>query len=185
MDIHEGQRAHGHGDEFEVFVFPSGGKPIEVKARASDTLREVLARAGVKPDDEVAAFIAHDEHGQDDDAERDEDEHAGKGLDKRLHELGLGRGCRIVHSACRWVEVTVNYQDQSPHRRFRPSARVGRVLRWVVTKELKLKEEDFDVIKLKLCDGHDVRNDTRLAELLKHQTCALCFELVLKPRIQG
>lgn len=184
MDILQGQRAAGRGDEFEVFVFPSGGKAVEVKARADDTLRDILTKAGLKPDDDVAAFLPDDGHGKPDDDDKDDSEHAGDGLKKTLRELGVGRGGRIVYSSCRWVDVTVNYQSDSPHRRFRPSARVGRVLRWT-TKELKLKDEDYDVVKLTLGDGGEVRNDVRLAELLTHRTCALTFELVLKPRIQG
>jgi len=184
MDIVEGQAGKQGDDEFEVFIFTSGSKGIEVKARPTDTLLEVLKRAGVSVESDIAAFIAQDAHGSDD-AEMDEAAHEGQGLHKTLGELCVRRGGRIVHSHCRWVEVTVNYQADSFKRRFRPSARVGRVLRWVVTKELHLKEEDFDVIKLKLCDGPDVRNDIRLAELLKHQSCSICFDLILTPRVQG
>jgi hypothetical protein len=42
-------------------------------------------------------------------------------LEKTLRELGVCRGGRIVHSHCRWVEVTVNYYTS---RRSMASVRV-------------------------------------------------------------
>ncbi len=118
MSIVEKQR--DSDDEFEVFVYPSGGTAVEVKAQAGDSLRDVLSRAGVKPGDDVAAFIAQDIHGHDD-HDSDDPEHEGKGLEKTLRELGVCRGGRIVHSHCRWVEVTVNYYTS---RRSMASVRV-------------------------------------------------------------
>ncbi|MBL8999801.1 MAG: hypothetical protein JNK25_01540 [Phycisphaerae bacterium] len=184
MDVVEGQKTKAGVEEFSVFVFLTGQPAVSVKACADHSLRDVLTRAGVGDQAELAAFLPRDEHGKDED-EGDDEEHAGEHLGKSLGALGIGRGGRIVCSTCRWVAVSVQYQNETLEHRFRPSARVGRVLRWVINK-LQLKAEEYDVIKLKLCSGTDaLRNDIRLAELLRGHTCSLCFELILTPRVNG
>ncbi len=170
-------------DEFEVFVYPSAGKPMVVPARADSTLRQIVTRGGAKPGEDIAVFIALDAHGNE--GEADETAHEGVSLEKTCREFGITRGGRVIFSHCRWVQVTVNYQNESPHRQFRPSARIGRVLHWVITDGLHLKEEDFDVAKLRICDGAEVGTNVRLAELLTLPGCSLCFELILAPRVQG
>lgn len=184
MDILEGQKSKPGVEEFSVFVFLTGQPAVSVKACADHTLKAVLARAGVAEQGELAAFLPRDEHGKDDD-EGDDEEHAGEHLHKTLGTLGIGRGGRIVCSTCRWVAVSVHYQNETLEHRFRPSARVGRVLRWV-TNKLRLNAEEYDVIKLKLSGGTDaLRNDVRLAELLHGHTCSLGLELILTPRVNG
>ncbi len=182
MDIVEGAKTV---EDFQVFVSKSGvGDGPPVRARATDTLGEVLARAGVAGGEGMLAFFPTDAHGDEDD-EREDDEHGGEKLSMTLAALGIGRGARIVCSCCRRVAVTIQYQQDSVEHRFQPSARVRRVLRWA-RRHWKLEGEDAETLKLRLCGSEDdLKLNTRLAELLTLGSCSLCVELVPGPKVNG
>ena len=182
MDIVEGLKT---AEEFQVFISKPGrgdGPPIRV--RATDTLRNVLARAGVAGEEGMLAFFPKDAHGNEDD-ERDDDEHEGEKLSLTLSALGVGRGARIVCSCCKRVEVTIQFQQDSAKHRFQPSARIRRVLRWA-RRHWNLQGEDGETMKLRLCGSEeDLKESSRLAELLTGRSWSLCVELVPGPRVNG
>lgn len=182
MDIVEGAKSV---EEFQVFVSKSGvGDGPPVRVRATDTLAEVLARAGVVGEDGMLAFFPKDVHGDEDD-EQEDDEHGNEKLSMTLAALGIGRGARIVCSFCRRVEVTIQYQHESVSHRFQPSSRVRRILRWA-RRHWNLEGEDAETLKLRLCGSEDdLKPNTRLAELLARGSCSLCVELVPGPRVNG
>lgn len=184
MDIVEGRKERT-ADEFPVFVSLQGegdSPPIHVKP--TDTLREVLAKAGLKDVGEMLAFVPKDAHGDEDD-EADDAEHGGEKLALTLVALGIGRGARIVCARCQWVAVTIQYQHETVEHKFRPSARVRRVLRWA-RKKWNLHGEDAESLKLRICGSEvDLKESTRLAELLTGHTCSLCMVLVPGPKVNG
>lgn len=183
MNIVEGQVEREVG-RFKVFVSRRGGVAPPIDARADDTLRDVLGRAGVTEDADLVTFFPKDQHEEEAD-DADDLEHDQSNLDRTLSQLGIGRGARIVCSCCRWVEVSIQYQAEAADHRFRPSARVRRVLRWA-RNHWNLNAEDFETIKLRLCGTtDDLLESTRLAELLTGSECALCMELVPSPKVNG
>lgn len=171
-------------EQFQVFVYRTGDAPPPVTVSPRDTLREVLARAGVEDTEDLVAFVPKDEHGGEHE-DADDLEHDRSMLDRSLESMGIGRGARIVCACCRWVEVEIRYQSETARHRFRPSARVGRVLRWA-RHHWHLHGEDFETIKLRLCgETEDLPEGQRLVQLLPKHGCSLCMDLVPMPKVNG
>lgn len=106
-------------------------------------------------------------------------------LDARLDTADI-RAYRRVHvHTCRKVEVTVNYDKDQKSRPFSPARTVGAVEEWA---EHEFKLEDADAVEFALqLYGTSERptENTHIGSLLTSGSCALCFDLVAKQRVEG
>ncbi|MAT67947.1 MAG: hypothetical protein CMJ58_00305 [Planctomycetaceae bacterium] len=163
----------------DVLLYLPGVPPTKLSADAAGNVDDVLREAAVGK--EVVAFAPDDDA---DDGDADVAAHVVTG-DSLLRDLGDGRRVVLHCHVCRQIAVTVNYQSQQIRRRFPPSTRVRKVLRWAKRK-LSLSDADADNLALFLCDTDEpLRETTHLGELAPVGKCDLCFDLMKDRNIEG
>ena len=166
-------------DAFEVLLHRPGVTAQKVTAKSSSTIAELLRGVGV--DEGLLVF-----EGDDAADERDDNvEGTLVGGEKTVGELARGRIVAIHCHHCRHIRATVHYQSRSIERRFAPSARARRVLRWAKRK-FELRDADADNLALFRCDsGEQVRENAHLGELVTDDRCEVCFDLAKDRNIEG
>jgi hypothetical protein len=102
---------------------------------------------------------------------------------KKLKKIPDGL-CVHMHRL-KGIDVQVRYAGCDVQRTFRPSATVGRVKKWS-SHELGISASDAAELMLQI-SGTDTRPDTdiHIGALVKSPTCAICFDLVPSPRVNG
>jgi hypothetical protein len=163
----------------DVLLHLPGAAPRKVPATSTATIGEMLDAARVEPD---LLLIGEDDEADEGDYDVDPKM---LGREQTLQDVARGRLVAIHCHRCRHVSVTVNYQKETLHRRFPPSTRARKVLRWAKRK-LKLADADADNLALFRCEGGEqVRETTHLGELVTGTHCDLCFDMSKDHNIEG
>lgn len=106
-------------------------------------------------------------------------------LDHRLEVVGIGHRSRVHINRCRHVEVRVNYNGEQKERSFPAAATIRRVKLWSV-REFGLKKVDATEHALQVCGSTNRPDeDVHIGSLVQYPSCALCFDLVPKQRVEG
>lgn len=94
-------------------------------------------------------------------------------------------GARLHVHRCRRVGVKVMYSGRVVERSFGPGRTVGAVKKWAA-QELGIGKEDAAELILQLAGTHEQPDvDVHIGALARCPACALAFDLVPNPRIQG
>ena len=105
--------------------------------------------------------------------------------DLSLDKAGIGASANVHVGRRRRIEVTVQFEGDLYHHRFAPAQRVKHVLRQAL-KHFEIAPADAKEYALQLCGTDDRPElDTHLGSLVCGPKVALCFDLVLKRRVQG
>lgn len=108
-------------------------------------------------------------------------------LDASLEAAGIGHRSRVHVHHCRKVAVTVNFNIQQVTHMFPPSITVEHVKKWADDKkQFNLQGVDATDHLLQLCNS-TVRpdEDVHIGTLVQSTSCAVCFDLVPKQRVEG
>lgn len=108
-------------------------------------------------------------------------------LDERttLAAAGIRARGRVHVHRCRKVEVEVNFNGRDKSHRFSPSTTIAEVKVWA-DKEFKLTGVDATEHALQRCGTTErPSDDTHIGSLVAAGTCALCFDLIPKQRVEG
>ena len=108
-------------------------------------------------------------------------------LDTTLEAAGIGHRSRVHVHRCRKIAVTVNFNVHQATDMFPPSTTVGRVKKWADDKkQFNLQGVDATDHLLQLCNS-TVRpdEDVHIGTLVQSTSCAVCFDLVPKQRVEG
>jgi hypothetical protein len=166
-------------EPLDVVLYLPATAPRRLAGRSSMTVDEMFGLAAI---DSRLLVIAADDDADDTDADL---EARAISRETALHELARGRAVAIHCHHCHSVRVTVNYQKRTIHRRFLPSTRARKVLRWA-KRNLQLTDKDADNLALFLCEGGEqVRDTTHLGELPIGHHCEVCFDLSKDHNIEG
>jgi hypothetical protein len=167
------------GELLDVLVYLPGTAPRKLAVNASMTVDELLRQAAI---DTKLIVIAADDDADDGDADL---EASLVPREKTLRELARDRVVPIHCHHCHTIRVTVNYQKHTIHRKFVPSTRARKVLRWAKRK-LHLTDADADNLALFLCEGGEqIRETSHLSELQIGLHCEVCFNLAKDRNIEG
>jgi len=94
-------------------------------------------------------------------------------------------GVRLHVHRCRRVAVKVSYSGRVVEHAFGPGHTVGSVKKWAA-KELGIPKEDAAEMILQIAGTHEQPDvDVHIGTLAACPSCALTFDLVPNPRIQG
>jgi hypothetical protein len=94
-------------------------------------------------------------------------------------------GARLHVHRCRRIVVKVTYSGRVIEHVFGPGRTVGSVKKWA-TKELGIPKEDAAELILQIAGTQDQPDvDVHIGTLATCPACALAFDLVPNPRIQG
>ena len=94
-------------------------------------------------------------------------------------------GVRLHVHRCRRVGVKVAYSGRTVERVFGPGRTVGSVKNWAA-KELGIPKEDAAELILQIAGTKDQPDvDVHIGTLAACPACAIAFDLVPNPRIQG
>jgi hypothetical protein len=94
-------------------------------------------------------------------------------------------GVRLHVHRCRRVGVKVAYSGRTVERVFGPGHTVGSVKNWAA-KELGIPKEDAAELILQIAGTKDQPDvDVHIGTLVTCPACAIAFDLVPNPRIQG
>jgi hypothetical protein len=163
----------------DVLVYLPGTAPRKLAGNALMTVDEM--RRQVANDTDLIVITADDD-ADDSDADLEASPISGE---KTLRDLARGPVVEIHCHHCPTIRVTVNYQKHTIHRKFLPSTRARKVLRWSKRK-LHLTDIDADNLALFLCEGGEqVRETTHLSELQVGIGCEICFNLAKDHNIEG
>jgi hypothetical protein len=163
----------------EVLLHAPGDTARKIVAEPTMTIGELLHDAGIAAD--LLVFEAEDDY----DVNDNEVDATPVARDRAVSTLTKGRVTAIHCHHCHHIRTAVNYQSRSIERKFAPSTRVRRVLRWAKHK-LHLKDADADNLALFLCNGGEqVRENMHLGELVTGSSCEVCFDLAKDQNIEG
>jgi hypothetical protein len=104
-----------------------------------------------------------------------------------LSGIGLAERSRLHVHTCLKVSVTVNFASAHPSKDFPPVADIDKVKAWAVgEKGIDMSAADAADHVLQVC-ATDNRPDTdvQIGSLTTPESCAICFDLVAKERIEG
>jgi hypothetical protein len=161
--------------KINVFLQGEGGKDVmrlqlEPKATVLDVKR-TCAPHGIQADGDAVVFL------------EDQDEPLGDAV--TIESLVGKHGVRLHVHRCRRVAVKVAYSGRVVEHVFGPSRTVGAVKKWA-TKELGIPKEDAAELILQVAGTHEQPDvDVHIGTLTTRPACALAFDLVPNPRIQG
>ena len=161
--------------KINVFLQGEGIKDIvrlqlEPESTALDVKR-ACASHGVQVNGEAAVFT------------EDQDEALADAV--TVGSLAGKHGARLHVHRCRRVSVTVSYSGRVGERGFGPGRTVGAVKKWAA-QELGISKEDAAELILQIAGTHDQPDvDVHIGTLATCPACALSFDLVPNPRIQG
>ena len=143
---------------------------LEPKATALD-VRRACASHGVQANGEAAVFL------------EDQDEPLGDAV--TVESLAGKHGVRLHVHRCKRVAVKVTYSGRVLEHVFGPGRTVGAVKKWAA-KELGIQKEDAAELILQIAGTHEQPDvDVHIGTLAACPACALAFDLVPNPRIQG
>ena len=177
---------------FEVFVHGAradGSRPqaVVVNAEASDTLGDVIARAGVTVPSGGVVFVGEctTAIGPGVDAGPSEDCHDPVDPATTLTMAGVGKGGHVHAHTCRRIAVTVNYRTATKHRRFSPATRIETVTEWA-RRAFHLTDSDSRNLVLQICGTDERPRPTQhLGEVVATGSCEVCFDLVPELKVEG
>lgn len=160
--------------KIEVFVQSEGRRSVEVVEVPEDgTIRDLLTAAREKGIEVEEADVLV------------EDAEEALGADLPLSEAGVGARANVHIGRRRRIAVTVQFEGDSFQHRFAPAQRVKHVLKRAV-KHFEIAPADAKEYALQLCGTDDRPDlDVHLGSLVCGPEAALCFDLVLKRRVQG
>ena len=162
--------------KINVFLQGEGIKDIvrlqlDPQNTALDVKRACASQFGIQMDGETAVFL------EDQDEPLSDVATLGSVAGKHSARLHLHR--------CRRVAVKVTYSGRTVDRVFGPGATVGAVKRWAA-KEFGIPKEDAAELILQIAGTQEQPDvDVHIGTLVACPACALAFDLVPNPRIQG
>lgn len=140
------------------------------KSTALDVKR-ACASHGVQVNGEAAVFV------------EDSDEPLADGA--TVESLAGKHGVRLHVHRCRRVGVKVAYSGRTVEHVFGPGRTVGSVKNWAA-KEMGIPKEDAAELILQIAGTKDQPDvDVHIGTLAACPACAVAFDLVPNPRIQG
>lgn len=143
---------------------------LEPESTALDVKR-AFASQGVEANDEAAVFV------------EDNDEPVADSA--TIESLAGKHGVRLHVHRCLRVGVKVAYSGRTVERVFGPGRTVGSVKNWAA-KELGIPKEDAAELILQIAGTKDQPDvDVHIGTLAACPACAVAFDLVPNPRIQG
>lgn len=162
--------------KINIFLQGEGIKDIvrlqlEPHSTALDVKRTCASQLGVQIDDEAAVFLE----------DRDEP------LDRTttLESQASKHGVRLHIHRCRRVAVKVTYSGRAIEHVFGPGVTVG-TIKLRVAKELDIFKEDAGDLVLQIAGTQEQPDvDVHIGTLVGCPACAIAFDLVPNPRIQG
>ena len=144
---------------------------VDPLSTALDVKRVCASQVGVRIDGETSVFL------EDLDEPLTDDVTIGSIADKHVARLHLHR--------CHRVAVKVKYSGRNVERVFGPGATIGAVKRWAA-KELGIPKQDAAELILQIAGTQEQPDvDIHIGTLTTCPTCAIAFDLVPNPRIQG
>jgi hypothetical protein len=165
------------------FFLHGAGKPVVIEANPNDVLRDVLARHDALPRDGEFVFIGEVRHALED-PEGAEDGHAAVDLTLTLLMLDLPIHRHIHTRAVHSIAVTVDFNGQTPHRKFGPHAKVETVLTWAKHR-LHIDPVAGAELVLEMVPGGEVPRMSEYLSDLAHGKKELTFKLVKEVNPQG
>jgi hypothetical protein len=143
---------------------------LEPQNTALDVKR-AIATHGVQVNDEAAVFL------------EDQDEPLADAT--TVESIAGKHGVRLHVHRCRRVTVKVIYSGRTIEQVFGPGRTVGSVKKWAA-KELGIPKEDAAELILQIAGTKEQPDvDVHIGTLAVCPACALTFDLVPNPRIQG
>lgn len=143
---------------------------LEPQSTALD-VRHACASHGIQANDEAAVFM------------EDQDEPVANGV--TIESLAGKHGVRLHIHHCRRVSVKVTYSGRVVEHVFGPGRTVGAVKK-SAAKELGIPKEDAAELILQIAGKHEQPDvDVHIGTLVMSPACAIGFDLVPNPRIQG
>jgi len=175
--------------EIEVFIHAHGVRPKVISAVINEALRDVLMRAEAVHNghDDILVFVGECEEAlaEPEDMADGADEHAPVDIELTLEALNIRPHHHVHCHRCRHVAVEVNFGGGSKKRRFSPAATVAVVTKWA-RRKFHLDPAAATEYVLHICDDNEQpRSDQHLGELVGHDACSLCFNLVKEITPQG
>ena len=161
--------------KINVFLQGEGIKDVvrlqlERKATALD-VKLACAPYGVQADGDAVVFL------------EDQDKPLGDAV--TVESLVGKHGVRLHVHRCRRVTVKVTYSGRVVEHVFGPGRTVGVVKTWAA-KELGIPKEDAAELILQIAGTNEQPDvDVHIGTLTARPSCALAFDLVPNPRIQG
>lgn len=158
-----------------VFVQGEGIKDIvRLQLEAQSTpldVKRAYASQGVQVNGEAAVFL------------EDQDEPLADAV--TVGSLSGKHGVRLHVHRCRRVGVKVAYSGRVVERGFGPGSTIAAVKKWAA-KELGIAKEDAAELILQIAGTHDQPDvDVHIGTLAACPACAVAFDVVPNPRIQG
>jgi hypothetical protein len=90
-----------------------------------------------------------------------------------------------VHQ-CREVKVTVHFKEKSVHDTFAPGTTVARVKHWAAVRKFGMTEEEASHHHLQIAGTTDQPDPgTHIGTLVASTKCAVAFDLVSTPKVNG
>ena len=161
--------------KINVFLQGEGIKDVvRLQLEPQSTARDVkraCASYGIQADGEAAVFL------------EDQDEPLADAA--TVASLAGKHGVRLHVHRCRRVAVKVTYSSRVVEHVFGPGRTVGAVKKWAA-KELGIAKEDAAELILQIAGTHEQPDvDVHIGTLAACPACAIAFDLVPNPRIQG
>lgn len=144
---------------------------LEPQNTALDVKRAYASQLGVQMDGETAVFLEDREEPLNDAT--------------TLESLAGKHGARMHVHRCRRVGVKVTYSGRTVEHVFGPGTTVGAVKSFAAAK-LGIPKEDAAELILQITGTHEQPDvDVHIGTLAACPACAIAFDLVPNPRIQG
>lgn len=162
--------------KINVFIQGEGIKDvvrlqIEPRSTALDVKNACAAQLGVRLHDESALFAEDQDHPLDDVTE--------------MASIASKRGVHVHLNRCHRIKVSVVYSGRTVERVFGPGVTVGTV-KLQAAKELGITKDDAAELILQIAGTQDQPDaDVHIGTLSRCPECAIAFDLVPNPRIQG
>lgn len=168
--------SNGVPKTLHIYIQVEGEKtPRLVEISSNSRIKDVLAplvEQGVSIGDDIVMFV------EDDDDELPQD--------GALCDHGIGHRHRLHAHSCRKIEVRVSLNGTTHHHVFAPSARMAKVKKWAIQTFEKEGFESVDEMALEIVGTKEQpESDVHIGTLVKKSHCALAFNLVGKPFVQG
>lgn len=158
-----------------VFLQGEGIKEVlRIQTEPQSTILDVkhaCAAQGVPTADETVVFAEDEDEPLPDTA--------------TMGSLSGKHGARLHFHRCRRIGIKVTYSGRVVGASFGPGRTVGAVKRWAA-QELGIGKEDTVELILQLAGTHEQPDvDVHIGTLAECPACAIAFDLVPNPRIQG
>lgn len=144
---------------------------LEPRNTALDVKRACASQLGIQLDGEAAVFL------------EDREEPLNDAV--TLESVAGKHGVRMHVHRCRRVAAKVTYSGRTVEHDFGPGTTVGAVKHWAAAK-LGITKEDAAELILQIAGTHEQPDvDVHIGTLAACPGCAIAFDLVPNPRIQG